>query len=85
MKSEEYLKAILLFFIVLSMLIAATCNSNDSNKEKSKGKIFLYGETHGVERIFARLLEIWNEYYHNQNMRHLFIEFPYFTAEYLNM
>jgi len=58
---------------------------NDSNKEKSKGKIFLYGETHGVERIFARLLEIWNEYYHNQNMQHLFIEFPYFTAEYFNI
>jgi len=52
---------------------------------KSTGQIFLYGEMHGVESIMERQLEIWYEYYHNMNMRHLFIEMAYFTAEFLNM
>jgi hypothetical protein len=30
-------------------------------------------------------LEIWGDYYNNHNMRHLFIESPYFTAQFLNM
>jgi len=52
---------------------------------KSTGQIFLYGEIHGVESIMERQLEIWYEYYHNMNMRHLFIEVAYFTAEFLNI
>ncbi|MCL2557494.1 MAG: hypothetical protein FWE09_03355 [Treponema sp.] len=53
--------------------------------KKSTGLIFLYGETHGVERILDRQLEIWGEYYHGKNMRHLFIELGYFSAEFLNL
>ncbi len=49
------------------------------------GHIYLYGESHGEEKILAKELELWNEYYHNQNMRHLFIEMPYYTAEFLNV
>jgi hypothetical protein len=30
-------------------------------------------------------LEIWDNYYHNMNMRHLFVELPYFSAEFLNI
>lgn len=32
-----------------------------------------------------RELELWNEYYKKENMRHLFIEIGYFSAEYLNL
>ncbi|MCL2191883.1 MAG: hypothetical protein FWB78_00625 [Treponema sp.] len=53
--------------------------------ERSTGQIFLYGEVHGVESIMNRQLEIWYEYYHNHNMRHMFVEFGFFTAEFLNM
>jgi len=29
--------------------------------------------------------ELWHEYYNNKNMRHLFVELPYYTAEFLNI
>lgn len=53
--------------------------------EKSTGKIYLYGEEHSIEKILEKELEIWGEYYHNDNMRHLFVEKPYYTAEFLNL
>lgn len=46
--------------------------------------IHLYGERHADSRFLDKELEIWNDFYHNRGMRHLFIEFPYYTAEYLN-
>ena len=49
------------------------------------GQIYLYGEQHAVEKILNREVEIWNDHYHNHNMRHLFVELPYYTAEYLNL
>lgn len=48
------------------------------------GQIYLYGEAHGIAKILDRELELWNEYYHGDGMRHLFIEYPYYTAEFLN-
>ena len=74
-------------FLVLAVLaIATACASVDTHRtEKSTGQIFLYGEGHGIPRILERQLEIWHDYYHNQNMRHMFIEFEYFTTEFLNM
>ena len=78
-------KIILLFFIALATLITtASCASIDTRAERSTGQIFLYGEAHGDPRIMDRQLEIWREYYHNQNMRHLFIEAGFFAAELLN-
>ena len=75
-----------IFFLVLAtLIIAVACASIETRPEKSRGQIFLYGEAHGVERIMNRQLEIWYEYYHNWNMRHMFIEFGFFTAEFLNM
>lgn len=53
--------------------------------EKSTGQIYLYGEQHGVEKIFEKELEIWGEYYTKDNMRHLFIESSYYDAEFLNL
>lgn len=51
---------------------------------QSAGQIYLYGEMHGIEKILDKELEIWSEYYHKENMRHLFVELPYYTAEFLN-
>jgi len=79
-------KTILLFSIALAtLIITAACASIDARAKRSTGQIFLYGEIHGVPRIMNRKLEIWGEYYHNRNMRHLFIELPYFSAEFLNV
>jgi len=73
------------FLALATLIIATACASIEIRTERSTGQIFLYGEAHGVERIINRQLEIWYEYYHNQNMRHMFIEFGFFTAEFLNM
>lgn len=51
----------------------------------SSGKIYFYGEAHGQEAILEYELEKWKTYYYEQGMRHLFIEFPYYTAEFLNL
>lgn len=48
------------------------------------GRIFLYGEMHGNEKILEKEAELWEEYYRQEGMRHLFIEIPYYTAEFLN-
>lgn len=45
--------------------------------------IFLYGEQHAVEAILQKELEVWQSYYQS-GMRHLFVELPYYTAQYLN-
>jgi len=48
-------------------------------------QIYLYGEIHVVANIVNKEYELWYDYYHNQGMRHLFIELPYYTSEFLNM
>jgi predicted small lipoprotein YifL len=60
-------------------------NEQDILPVKSIGQIFLYGEFHGVEKIILRQLEIWHDYYNNENMRHIFIEAAYYIAESLNI
>jgi len=84
-------KTLILFVIVFVMLILVACSNNsiltnvDESSEKSTGKIYLYGEQHGVEKILEKELELWSKYYHEENMRHLFVELPYYTAEFLNI
>ncbi|MEC0094339.1 hypothetical protein [Paenibacillus macquariensis] len=52
---------------------------------QASGSIYLYGEAHGVAKILDKEYKLWFQYYHNEGMRHLFVELPYFTAEYLNL
>lgn len=76
----------ILIVCMLTFIIAI----NNYTSEKSKdyltynGEIFLYGETHGNEKILKKEFEIWSEYY-KKGMRNLFIELPYYTGEYLNI
>ena len=49
------------------------------------GQIYLYGEIHGVAKILDKEFELWCDYYQNDNMRYLFVERGYFTAEFLNL
>ena len=39
----------------------------------------------GVRKILDRELELWQDCYDNRGMRHLFIELPLYTAEFLNI
>jgi len=76
-------------FIMLLSLSACSHKPAQGDAIKSsttpKGQIYLYGEQHGVKKILDKELELWYENYDNKNMRHLFIELPYYTAEFLNV
>ncbi len=48
------------------------------------GNIYLYGEEHSKEAILSEELRLWGEYYQN-GARDLFVELPYYTAEFLNL
>lgn len=54
-------------------------------RDAEKGQIYLYGERHNETEILEEEFELWNDYYHDDGMRHLFVELPYYTAEYLNL
>jgi len=81
---KKYQMSLFFFLAFATLIIVASC-VDCSSETIPTGQIFLYGEVHGVPRIMDRQIEIWHDYYHNHNMRHMFIEFPYFTAEFLNM
>lgn len=49
------------------------------------GEIYLYGETHSAEAILHKEAALWDQYYHEEGMRDLFIESAYFEAEWLNL
>lgn len=66
------------------ILIGKNEDSRQSELAKS-GQIFLYGEAHGVEVILEDELRLWEKYYHEDGMRHLFVELAYYDSEILNM
>ena len=80
-------KSIIFIFLVVTLiglLIGFSMYTRDKTSQESQGRIYLYGEAHAVKKILDREIELWDSYYHDQGMRHLFIEVPYYTAELLN-
>lgn len=76
-------KHVLLIVIVTILILALSAFTY--NALQPTGQIYLYGEKHSVEKILEKELELWNAYYHDEGLRHLFIEAPYYTAELLNV
>ncbi len=60
-------------------------NTAQTEVQKSTGTAYLYGEQHGVPEILEKEFELWKNYYHEDGMRHLFIELPFYSAEFLNL
>lgn len=52
---------------------------------QSAPEILLAGETHGVKAIMDQELQMWQQCYHDRDMRHLFLELPCYTTDYLNL
>lgn len=50
-----------------------------------RSTIFLFGEDHGESDLLKKELELWQEMYEEEGMRHLFIEAPYYAAQFLNL
>lgn len=85
-----WLCLIAIVFVIVTMILVFSANSNNTTQTitpvpQSTGLIYLYGEAHGVESILEKEFELWNEYYQDQGMRHLFVELSYYTAEFLNL
>ncbi|WP_091065072.1 hypothetical protein [Paenibacillus sp. NFR01] len=91
-----YLSPWLLALIVtlIAGSLAACSNSAGEHAQPTKetpvvtqasGRIYLYGEVHGNAKVMDKEFELWSGYYHKEGMRHLFVELPYYTAEYLNL
>ncbi|MCL2620854.1 MAG: hypothetical protein FWD97_07985 [Defluviitaleaceae bacterium] len=83
-------KLILAFVLVMAGVVATACNRNgdgysEDEMSPSTGRIFMYGVIHGNATSLERQLELWGEHYHNDGMRHLFIETSYATAQLLNL
>jgi len=64
---------------------AISTNTQNDSITHSVPQIYLYGEMHAEEKILDRELELWRNYYHNENMRHLFVELSYYGAEFINL
>jgi hypothetical protein len=77
----------LLFAAAAACLWAAYPRPVDFSKlppAAETGEIWLYGEEHASGPVLERELELWRGYY-GDGMRDLFVELPYYTAEYLNL
>lgn len=87
MKSKRNKKTILITAIAGAAILTIGYFTVQSvlKNSRSSGRIFLYGEQHSVENILKREAELWSSHYHKDGFRDLFVELPYYTAEYLNI
>lgn len=88
MKNKRIIAVIMMLVMLMALAFysgsLATTNRAGSSSQ-SPGQIYLYGEQHGVKKIMDKEVDLWCEYYNKQNMRHLFVEDSYYSAEYLNI
>lgn len=80
--------AIVAFGVVLILVIAgfvldATDRTSDVFPNENT-QIYLYGEVHGYKTCYDAELEAWSGYY-DEGCRALFVELPYYSAEFLNI
>lgn len=73
---------IAVFMIATEVLESLTAEKNYFPKEKAN--IHLYGETHGMAKYYQKELEEWGKFY-SEGHRDLFVELPYYSAQFLNL
>lgn len=84
-KKESASSFAALAFVLIALVFAFLFPQPAVAFSEGQGKIYLYGERHGLEQIMDQELELWFHHYHKENMRHLFVELAYYTAEFLNL
>ncbi|MCM1327012.1 MAG: hypothetical protein NC094_09425 [Bacteroidales bacterium] len=76
-----------IIFVISDALKFSKAPSSSKEEQQTlqyAGQIFLYGEEHSSENILEKEFELWQAYY-DEGMRDLFVELPYYTAEYMNL
>lgn len=84
-KKTVIIAAVAIVAVVALLLIGYFARQFTVKSGQPSGEIFLYGEEHSVENILEKEFELWSSNYHNEGMRDLFVELPYYTAEYMNI
>ena len=89
----------ILAILLIIVFILSGCNNKENintssessdiekyfiKNEKPNNQLYIYGEIHGQKEILEAEFEYWQRYY-NDGMRHLFLEVPYYTAQYYNI
>lgn len=69
--------------IIASLILSYLDYSVDVRPTDST-QIRLYGEYHGLKTYYDAEYDLWKGYY-DDGYRHLFVELPYYTAEFLNV
>lgn len=77
--------SLLLFIIPFLLINCSTINYSDVVVQNDEHRAYLYGESHGIQVIMQKEIELWEDYYKNQNFRHLFLEIGYCDAQMLNL
>ena len=75
-------------FLLLFGMVSCSNRTDDTPENtitRSEAQIFLYAEKHGIDEVIQQEFEIWHDHYHNDGMRQLFLESPYYTCEFLNI
>ncbi len=75
--------SILAIVVILGLSLSASDRANDVYPNENT-KIRLYGEAHGLKEYYDIEFGLWKEYY-DEGYRALFVELPYFTAEFINI
>ena len=74
-----------MFSLLLSICLLVLCAASPAHAETAgSGNIFLYGETHADPDCLEKELSAWADHYAG-GVRDLFIEVPFYSAEYLNL
>ena len=76
-------------FSLIAILMAAIeildyLSTRKNYYPKENAQIHLYGESHGEPLFYQKELEVWEKFY-SKGHRDLFVELPYYSAEFLNL
>ena len=74
----------LVLILVLTGLISDKADPTGAASLNETTRIYLYGEAHGYKKCYDTELEEWHKFY-DEGCRHLFVELPYYSAEFLNV
>lgn len=85
---KNKIKTIIAFTLLLAVcLVAIFFDFNDKSNDvypTDDTKIMLYGEAHGAKEYYDVELSLWQDCY-DEGCRDLFMELPYYSAEFLNI
>lgn len=85
MKLKSEIINIIIFLTVVTFSGCSHLYYEKNHAIEDDKRIYLYGEKHKKEKILNKEIALWEEYYNQQNLRHLFIEAGYSDAQLLNL